>query len=82
MAKETKLSKASKQAFEVLKEKGSMTFKQLRDEIDGLNPAHLTALTNRALVDAVKVEVEEIQTVKRKVNQYSVSENADLQQED
>jgi hypothetical protein len=73
MAK-TKLSALSLKALEMLKDK-SMTASDLKDlGLNELNSAHLTALTNRGLISADKVEVEVATVVKRKVNKYTVTD--------
>jgi hypothetical protein len=73
MAK-TKLSAVSLQALEVLKGK-SLTASDLKDlGLNELNSAHLTALANRGLITADKVEVEVQTVVKRKVNKYTVTD--------
>ncbi len=73
MAK-TKLSALSLQALEMLKGK-SMTASELKDlGLNDVNSAHLTALANRGLISADKVEVEVQTIVKRKVNKYTVTD--------
>jgi hypothetical protein len=73
MAK-TKLSALSLQALEMLKGK-SMTASELKDlGLNDINSAHLTALANRGLISADKVEVEVQTIVKRKVNKYTVTD--------
>lgn len=73
MAK-TKLSTVSIQALEVLKNQ-SLTASELKDlGLNELNSAHLTALANRGLIVADKVEVEVQTVVKRKVNKYTVTD--------
>jgi len=73
MAK-NKLSALSLQALEMLKGK-SMTASELKDlGLNDINSAHLTALANRGLISADKVEVEVQTIVKRKVNKYTVTD--------
>ena len=77
-----KLSKASKEAFAVLKEKGAMTLEEIKEHLPDLNVAHLTALKNRAVVEAEQVVVEKPRIVKVKVNRYSVADGAELPDEE
>jgi hypothetical protein len=67
-----KLSEASKQALEIIKNAdGWMTFAQVKETLPNLNPAHLGALTRRGLVKSEPKEVEEWVLVKKKVNVYT-----------
>ena len=67
-----KLSEASKQALEIIKNvDGWMTFAQVKEALPNLNPAHLGALTRRGLVKSEPKEVEEWVLVKKKVNVYT-----------
>ena len=73
MAK-TKLSALSLEALRLLKD-ASMTASDLKDlGLNDINSAHLTALTNRGLISADKVEVEVPTVVKRKVNRYTITD--------
>lgn len=79
MAKVKELSVNAKGALAYLKETGKpMTLKEMKETLEGLNPAHLTALVNRGLVTAEKVEVEEVVVVKRKVNLYTLVETDEV----
>ena len=77
--KMSKLSEASRQALEVIKNvDGWMTFAQVKVSLPDLNPAHLGALTRRGLVKSEPKEVEEWVLVKKKVNVYTfVKDNED-----
>jgi membrane carboxypeptidase/penicillin-binding protein PbpC len=46
------------------------TLAELKDALPDVNSAHLTALVNRGLVSAEKVEKEVTRVVKTKVNRY------------
>lgn len=66
------LSPKAKEILSTLKEKGSMTLQELKETgIEDINPSHLTALGNRGLVSAEKVEKEVQVVTKRKVNVYT-----------
>lgn len=70
--KMAKLSEASKQALEVIKNvDGWMTFAQVKVALPELNPAHLGALARRGLVKSEAKEVEEWVLAKKKVNVYT-----------
>ena len=77
-----KLSEASKQALEVIKNsEGAVTFAQVKNELPDLNPAHLGALTRRGLVKSEAAEVEEWVKVKKKVNVYTFVEDIEDEKE-
>ena len=70
--KMSKLSEASREALEVIKNAdGWMTFAQVKETLPNLNPASLGALTRRGLVSSEPKEVEEWVLVKKKVNVYT-----------
>lgn len=70
--KMSKLSEASREALEVIKNvDGWMTFAQVKEALPNLNPAHLGALARRGLVSSEPKEVEEWVLVKKKVNVYT-----------
>ena len=80
--KMAKLSEASKQALEVIKNsEGAVTFAQVKKELPNLNPAHLGALTRRGLVKSEPKEVEEWVLVKKKVNVYTFVEDIEDEKE-
>jgi DNA-binding HxlR family transcriptional regulator len=68
------ISTKSLEALKELKE-GTFTMSELVERgVDELNSAHLTALVNRGLAEAVKIERDVVTTVKRKVNAYTLTE--------
>lgn len=72
--KVAKLSEGALKALEMLKG-GVNTAEGLKKlGFEGLNSAHLKALENRGLVSAVEVEKEVITTVKRKVKEYTITD--------
>jgi DNA-binding PadR family transcriptional regulator len=74
MANQKSLSSMSLKALEFLQE-GEFTANELKDKgLENLNSAHLTALVNRGLIESEKVVVEVPTIVKRKVNQYRLTE--------
>ena len=70
-----KLSKGSMRALEMLRD-GNLTVADMKVKgFDGVNSAHLMALTNRELATATKVKlVCECCGSKRTVNEYSLTE--------
>ena len=79
--KMTKLSEASREALEMIKNTdGWITFAQVKVGVPSLNPAHLGALTRRGLVKSEAAEVEEWVLVKKKVNVYTFVK--DIENED
>ena len=80
--KMSKLSEASRQALEVIKNvDGWMTFAQVKEALPDLNPAHLGALTRRGLVKSEPKEVEELVVVKKKVNVYTFVKDTENEDE-
>jgi len=77
MAKETvkkvaPLSETSNEILEVLKASETpMTLAQIKELVPNANPAHLTALRTRNLVEGEQIEVEVVKTTKAKVLQYT-----------
>ncbi len=77
-----KLSEASKQALEIIKNSdGAVTFAQVKEALPNLNPAHLGALTRRGLVKSEPKEVEEWVLVKKKVNVYTFVKDIESEKE-
>ena len=76
MANEAKLSATALKALELL-ENGEAVYKELAEQVQGLNPAHLKALENRGLVKAEVVVVEVPTVVKRKVKRYALVEKGE-----
>jgi hypothetical protein len=68
-----KLSDGSLKALEMIK-KGVGTAQEMKDKGLEVNSSHLTALVNRGLVVANPVEKEIQVVVKRKVNEYSLTD--------
>jgi hypothetical protein len=68
-----KLSDGSLKALEMIK-KGVSTAQEMKDKGFEVNSSHLTALVNRGLVVANTVEKEMQVVVKRKVNEYTLSD--------
>jgi peroxiredoxin len=68
-----KLSEGSLKALDFIK-KGITTAQEMKDKGFNVNSAHLTALVNRGLINALQVEKEFQVVVKRKVNDYSLTE--------
>lgn len=68
-----KLSDGSLKALEMIK-KGVSTAQEMKDKGFEVNSSHLTALVNRGLVVANTVEKEMQVVVKRKVNEYALSD--------
>lgn len=74
MAKERKLSEGALRALEMIKE-GTATVADLKEKgFTDINSAHVKALENRGLVSAVEVEKEMITVVKRKVKEYTITD--------
>ena len=73
MANQKPISVKSMEALQYLKGQTEPTIMG-HIEVEGLNSAHLTALANRGLVEAVQVTVEVPTVVKRKVNAYTLTE--------
>jgi hypothetical protein len=71
--KVAKLSDGSLKALEFIK-KGITTAQEMKDNGFEVNSAHLTALVNRGLISANQVEKEFQVIVKRKVNEYSLTD--------
>lgn len=73
--KVAKLSEGSLKALEMLKG-GTNTAQGLKElGFEGLNSAHLKALENRGLVTAVEVEKEVVTVVRRKVKEYTITDD-------
>jgi uncharacterized membrane protein len=78
MAKETAkkvapLSDTSNEILEVLRASDvPMTLAQIKVLVPSANPANLTALRTRNLVEGEQVEIEVVKTTKAKVLQYTV----------
>lgn len=70
------LSDGAREALVAVKDAGEgVVFAELKEKgFDGLNSAHLTALVRRGFVTANKVKREFVQTVKREVNEYTVTD--------
>lgn len=81
MAKRTApLSETATEVLRVLTEATEpMTLADVKEVVPTANPAHLTALANRGLVNAEKVEKVVVVESKRKVNQYSAVELEDAE---
>lgn len=75
MAKERALSEGAKEVLELLKNSDkALTLADIKETIPTANSSHLTALANRGLVSADKVEKEVATVTKRKVNIYTAVE--------
>ena len=73
------LSEGAIAVFNAMKEAGRpLTMQELKDAGVNANPAHFTALKNRGLISAEKVEKEVITVAKREVNEYALIEGAEL----
>lgn len=73
MPKVNKLSEGAIKALKMLKE-GSATAHDLKQKgFTDVNSSHLKALENRGLVSSVEVEKELIQVVRRKVKEYTIT---------
>lgn len=81
MAKERKLgplSEGAKLVYDKMVELGvPLTMAELKDLGVDANPAHFTAMRNRGLISAEKVEKEVATVVLRKMNEYSLIEGAE-----
>lgn len=73
MAKtKTELSPKAKEILEFIKESDRpLTQAEIAESVEGVNSAHLTALKNRGLVTAEKIEKIVVTESKRKVNEYT-----------
>lgn len=77
MAKKVaKLSESAIKVLEAIKgaEKGITAHELKENGLENVNSAHLKALENRGLVSAVSVEKYIVQTVKRTVKEYTITE--------
>jgi len=67
------LSDKAQEVLEVLTaSEVALTLADLKELVDGVNSSHLTALRNRGLVAADKMEKEVVTVAKRTVNTYSI----------
>ena len=74
--KVAELSAKAKEVLEVLTaSKTALTLAELKELVANVNSSHLTALRNRNLVSADKVEKEVVTVAKRTVNTYSVAKS-------
>lgn len=80
MSKQAKLSDGAVRALAVLKEKGSATLAEIKEEFPEVNSSHLTALRNRSLVKTEQIEIEVPTVTKRKVNLYSAVEVEEIEE--
>jgi len=74
MAKKVaELSAKAKEVLEALtNSESALTLAEIKELVPNVNSSHLTALRNRELVSADKVEKEVITVAKRTVNTYSI----------
>jgi predicted transcriptional regulator len=79
--KERALSEGAVEVLELLKNSETpMTLAEIKETIPTANSSHLTALANRDLVTADKVEKEVATITKRKVNIYTAVVAEDVEE--
>jgi chromosome segregation and condensation protein ScpB len=80
MAKVAELSPKAIEVLEVLTNSDTaLTLADIKELVDGVNSSHLTALKNRGLVNADKIEKEVVTVAKRTVNIYAVAPTPEVE---